>query len=441
MKSTALNPSLTTLSRRGLLIAGASAAGLAACGTDEPNDQVGDDADDEPSVPTTPDTDAVTETTFTSWSMNEESTQQPLGALLDGWTAESGVDVETPSFPYNDYLAQVLLQISGGQAAGAGQTDISWLATLAATGALADLGGSAARFDYTAAALAATQVDGVQFGLPWTIAAIGMIYNADLLTQAGVGAPGTIEEFEQVLEALKELDVIPYAAMTDLAQLKDIIPWMWQFGSAVYDGTGLTLGDEGSVAAVAWYKDLLDRGLIAADVDRFDARSLFADARVGFYEDAIVAPNIIAASASDPAVVDAMTPIGRPVRDAGDISAALAWGHAVVVFTGDGQQAAADLAEHLTGNSQVALEYFNTAQVTPTTETALGASEVAANAWISEFSNLITMGARSNPFWVFPEFGQIEDRLGTHVQRALIGEASAQQAMNDAKADIEDLMN
>ena len=51
--------------------------------------------------------------------------------------------------------------------------------------------------------------------------------------------------------------------MTALNGLKDLIPWIWTFGGSVIDDQGkVTLGDEGSVKALEWYKSLLDRGLM-----------------------------------------------------------------------------------------------------------------------------------------------------------------------------------
>jgi len=120
----------------------------------------------------------------------------------------------------------------------------------------------------------------------------------ELLEKAGVTKmPTTVAEFEAALEALKKLgpDVIPYAAMTDLAQLKDIIPWIWTFGGTVINDKGeVVLNDKGTVAAVEWFAGLQKKGLIRAKVARADARQLFAQGKVGFYEDAIAARSLAA---------------------------------------------------------------------------------------------------------------------------------------------------
>src|SRR5690606_22036348 len=107
---------------------------------------------------------------------------------------------------------------------------------------------------YTDAGLQACQVDGVQYGLPWATASIGMVANQELLEAAGVTEiPATVEQFEAALEALQayNADVIPYAGMTDVAQLKDIIPWIWTFGGDVFDAEGnVTLTSDETIAAL-----------------------------------------------------------------------------------------------------------------------------------------------------------------------------------------------
>src|SRR5690606_9667349 len=116
-----------------------------------------------------------------------------------------------------------------------------------------------------------------------------LIANQELFDKAGASvAPTTIEEFEEGLRALKGIGVIPYAASTKAAQLKDIFVWMQTFGSPIIEGDKTSIGDEASIKAVEWYKKLYDEGLIAPDVDRAGARTLFAQAATALYDDAPV---------------------------------------------------------------------------------------------------------------------------------------------------------
>src|SRR5690606_9694711 len=125
------------------------------------------------------------------------------------------------AYPYNDYLNQLTLQVRGGQFSGAAQLDVAWLSALAALGKLTDLSAFTSGRGYTESAPGAGTLDDAQFGLPWTIGAVGLIGNQELMERAGASlTPGTLEEFEEGLRALKGIGVMPYAASTKTAQLK-----------------------------------------------------------------------------------------------------------------------------------------------------------------------------------------------------------------------------
>jgi multiple sugar transport system substrate-binding protein len=316
---------------------------------------------------------------------------------------------------------------------------------MAKMGVLKDLSAYTADVDYTDAALSSGQVDGVQYGLPWTTASIGMVANMTLLEEAGVTEiPTTIEEFEAALEMLKayDPDVIPYAGMTDTAQLKDIIPWIWTFGGTIIDGDGnVVVNDEGTIAAVEWYASLMERRLIAADMDRFDARQLFAQGRVGFYEDAIVARALAASNAPDSDLSEHVVPVPRPVLNEGDAPQALLWGHIIVVIDDSNGDAAAKFAQYLTSDQDTVLNYFEQMALPPTTESALASEVVQNDAYVAQWSNEITATARTNPFWPYPDAAAMEQTLNEQVQAVLTGSMSAKDALQEAHDDISDLID
>ncbi len=382
---------------------------------------------------------------FTGWSLQEGATRDVIMEGVNAYSEATGAEIETVAFPYNEYLNQVLLQARGGNITGAIQLDIAWLAPLAAMGVLKDLGPVAADVGYTDAALSSGQVNGMQYGLPWTTASIGMVANATLLEEAGVTEiPATIEEFEAALAALQayDPDVIPYAAMTDTAQLKDIMPWIWTFGGTIVSEDGeVVLNDEGTIAAVEWYADLMDRGLIAADMDRFDARQLFAQGRVGFYEDAIVARALAANNAPDSDLSENVVPVPRPVLNEGDAPQALLWGHIIVVIDDDNGDDAAAFAQFLTSDQDTVLNYFENLSLPPTTEAALESETFQGDEYVATWTAGITATARTNPFWPYPEAAAMERTLNEQVQSVLTGDASAADAMEEAHDEISDLMD
>lgn len=380
--------------------------------------------------------------TFTAWALNEEAGRPVVESLLASWEEETGSAAETSSFPYDEYLDQIVLQARGGNLQGAAQLDIAWLSTLATLGGLRDLSDVATEGGYTEAALATGRYEDVQYGLPWTTGSIGLIGNRELLDQAGVASdPSTIDEFESALEALQGVDndLIPYAFMTDAAQLRDAIMWMRTYGSPILADGEVTLGDEGSVAAIEWLRGLYDRGLIAPDVDRFDARALFSQGRVGFYDDAIVAKGILIADSPDRDLESKIVPVPRPTTSGGDPDS-LSWGHLVVVVEGEQAEAATAWARHLTGDTATAIEYFEGVALPPTTEESLADEAIASDEYISAWTEQVTAFAQPNPFWPYPQYAQMETILGEQLQAALLGRTEVQQALDAAREEIQALI-
>lgn len=374
--------------------------------------------------------------TFTAWSLNEAAQKDAVQGIIDAYARSAGVEIETASYPYNDFLNQLVLKLRGGEITGAVQLDMAWLGAVASMGRLADLGAQAAKGGYTDVALSGGKYQGKQYGLPWTTGSIGLIANTELLERAGVkDAPTTIEEFEEALRAVKGLGggVVPYAASTKPAQLKDILPWIQTFGGTLLDGGRPTLGEDPSVEAVTWYKKLFDEKLIAPDVDRFDARALFAQGKAAFYDDAPIAKGVIAKQARDRELVEKIKPLSRPVRKAGDTPRAFLWGHLIIVVEGEGAAKAAEFAAHTTADTATAVDFFGKVAMPPSTTAALSSPQVENDAFAAEWNEKVTKTAGPNPFWQYAGAAQIDTAIAEQVQAVLVGQAKPEDAM--AKAD------
>lgn len=383
-----------------------------------------------------------TDFAFASWGMSEEATKPALSASVNAFAKKDGITVDTPSYPYNDYLNQLTLQVRGGQFAGAAQLDVAWLSTLAALGKLTDLGSKTAGRGYTDAGLTAGTFDGKQLGLPWTIAAIGPVANTELLGKVGLDAlPATTKEFEAALVELKALGggVVPYAASTKTAQLKDIVVWMQTFGSPIVEDGKITIGDDASVEAVTWYKKLFDQGLITADIDRAAARALFGQGKAAVYDDAPAGRAAVLKSASDPALASKMAPFARPVLKKGDTPQELLWGHLLVVVDGEGAGTAGDFAQWITSDPAQQVSYFTALGLPPATDAALASSAVAGNAFVSQFTERVTVDAKPSPLWQYVQYAQMEAAIAESVQAVLIGSATPKAAMADAGKKIQAL--
>ncbi|WP_203432802.1 sugar ABC transporter substrate-binding protein [Jiangella asiatica] len=429
-----------TVTRRDLLrLMGVGAGafgigGLVACAPSADND-------DDDSGGTSETGDAAQDFSFASWSLADDASKAEIQKLMDAFASANDVSVSGVPYAYNDYLNQLTLQVQGGQFTGAAQLDIAWLAALSALGKLRDLGSVAEGVDYTESGLLSGQVDGVQYGLPWTTAAIGLIANREHLDQVGVTEPpATLADFEAVLTELKGAGFIPYAASTKVAQLKDILIWMETFGSPLIDGDQVTIGDDASIEAVTWYKKLYDQGLIAPDVERLDARNLFSQGRAAMYDDAIVGKAFVVGESPDPELLSKLTALPRPVLAAGDTPRAVQWGHAIVVVDGEGADTAAEFAKFVTSDEELVLGYFEALGLPPTTDTALASDTVQNDPFTAEFGERITATATPNPFWRFPQYAQMETAVAEQVQAVLTGASSPADAMRAAGEAVQGLV-
>ncbi|MFB6815358.1 ABC transporter substrate-binding protein [Streptomyces sp. NPDC056347] len=380
---------------------------------------------------------------FTSWSMNEKANRPAVEKIVADWEKLKSTSIKTTSYPFNEYLSQLTVKLGGGEITGAVQLDIAWLGTIAQTGKLANLGTTAPNGGYTDVALESGTYNGKQLGLPWTTGSIGLVANGKLLDKAGITEhPTTTEEFESVLRELKALGggVVPYAAATKAAQLKDIFPWMQTFGCTLLEGDRVTIGDDASVDAVTWYKRLYDERLIAPDVDRFDARALFAQGRAVFYDDAVIGKGVIASQTKDKKLAGAMQPVPRPVLQKGDIPRALLWGQVLVIVRGHGQDAATEFALHTTSDKETVTEYFEQVALPPTTTEGLEDPKVQGDAFTTDWTEKITGTATGSPFWRFAKSAQIEEAVAKQVQAVLVGSATAKEAMREAGQTVKDLV-
>jgi multiple sugar transport system substrate-binding protein len=376
---------------------------------------------------------AATNFDFASWGMSEEATKPVLQSAVDAFAKSEGVKATTPSYPFNDYLNQLMLQVRGGQFSGAAQLDVAWLSSVAALGKLVDLSSYTKGREYTKPALDAGTFDGKQLGLPWTIAAIGLTTNTELLEKAGASKdPQTLEEFEENLRALKGIGVIPYAAATKAAGLKDILVWMQTFGSPIVKDGKSALASAEAVEAVTWYKKLYDEGLIAADVDRSAARSLFAQGKTAIYDDAPVGKAGVVAQSPDAALGDKMAPIARPVLKSGDTPQEVLWGHLVAVVDGEGAQTAAEFAQWLTSDVEQTVDYFTQLGLPPTTEPALEKTTGGEDLFLASFTEKVTVDAAASPLWPYVSYAQMETAIAEQVQAVLIGQSTPAQAMKTA---------
>lgn len=382
---------------------------------------------------------------WAGWSGEEEASKPIFERMMETYREQTGNDVTWVGFTWADAAQQLLIRCQGGEQLDISQADISIFNTLAQANVLADwndiVGEDYMKDTFEESYLEVGNIDGKQYGMPWTMAAITMVYNPEILTAAGWDEPPTtIDEFEQCMADIKEYDpeIIPYALSTkDVTCGADFVPWAWTFGGGIWDEDGnVIINNEAGVKALDWYKDMLDKGYVTMDVGRSEARQMFAQGKVAFYDDAVVAKSqVISNGVAPDDVVNVCSAMLRPVENEGDAPQAVQWGGMLVVYEkSEYKEQAAELAKIL-NSDEVALDYFINGGMPPVTKSAASSDTVKNDPYINTFIES-TATARLEETARMTNASEIKNILIEEIQFALLGQKTSQEALDDAAARI-----
>ncbi|MGW0158993.1 ABC transporter substrate-binding protein [Mycobacterium sp. NPDC003323] len=412
------------LSRRRALALGLGAAGAALVGCSASNSAIEEGK-------------AVN---FTSWVFGT-SGAGPTSQAVAGFQDRTGITVRPRSYPYEQYLNQMVLKSRSGNTTGIAHIDEEWMSTLVTAGVLADLGPVVDTSLYPDFVRAAGTYRGTRYAMPWTQSAIGIVANAQLAEEFGVdiGAVRGVDSFTNALRTIKraEPSIIPYVPCTDVTQLKDIIPWMWSFGSPVVKDGRLALGDPGSVQAVEYWKMLLDDSLIQPGIIRDDARTLFAQQRAVFYDDAPQAIGVVPKRSSDPGIAATMRPLPRPAVNAGGRN--LVWSQPLVALNRNA--AVDDLLRYMSTDSEALRIMFDEAGQPPATSRALQSQWFTQDRFYAEWNAVVASSSQLNPLWSFPKATAAQQLFDECMELALTGSVPVKQALAQAAEGLQDQLD
>ena len=125
------------------------------------------------------------------------------------------------------------------------------------------------------------------------------------------------------------------------------------------------------------------------DVGSSVERQMFAQGKVAFYDDAVVAKSQIISNGVAPAdVVNVCSAMLRPVEKEGDKPQAVQWGGMLVVYEkSEYKEQAAELAKIL-NSDEIALYYFENGGMPPVTKSAAANETVKNDPYINTLMQL-----------------------------------------------------
>ncbi|EOR25045.1 sugar ABC transporter periplasmic protein [Clostridium sartagoforme AAU1] len=389
---------------------------------------------------------------WAGWSGEEEANKETIKEIIDIYNNSTDMsEISWVGWPWANTLQQLIIRTQSNQDLDVAQVDMAWLATLAKMDVLVDLneilGEDWMKQNLSDASLNSGNIDGKQLAVPWTQASIGMVYNPTILKNAGVDkVPQTVEEFEAALKKIKEYDkdIIPYAAATKEAGsiAKDVNAWFWTFGGQYIDDDGkVVINSEANEKALTWYKGLKDKGYIAMDLTRFDARQLFAQNKVAFYDDAILARGIAKSNGvSEDKLDETIKPMERPVLKAGDKPQSTLWGHQLVIFkSAKDKEKAGDFIKYLI-SEETSLKYFEASGSVPVMKSAINSEKVKNDNWSSEWLKITETGKKAET-QKFENDSQLATIITEEIQNTLLGAKTPKKALEDAQMRLEQNIN
>jgi multiple sugar transport system substrate-binding protein len=290
---------------------------------------------------------------YIGWSQTEVGLKPTLEKIFAGFQAANPRDkLEVIGFPFGQMEQNLVLRRRNDQRMDVAQLQERWLPPFARLNALFDLNQVfgqdtlASRFDPDLLKLG--QVGGKQVAIPFTVGAITLVGNRNVLQAAGVAEPPkTIDEFTAALRKVKawNKDVIPFGFSTKgtaLIEVESMIVF-WAHGARFFDDSGKVVVDSPqSRAALKYLVDLVKEGLIAKGNDRFDTRKLYSNDQVAFFLDPPVVRGFVRAQAGGPAADAKVMVLPVPTLKAGDPPRGILWAHFLSMFNSGGAKGARD---------------------------------------------------------------------------------------------------
>lgn len=382
--------------------------------------------------------------TYLGWSQDEAASKPTLSAIFQDFEKlNPGTKLEVIGFPWAQMQQNIVLRQRSGQKMDVVQIQERWLPGIASMDALVDLntvfGKAWLEDQIDPGLLALGRIGDKQLGLPWTAGSIGLVANQKVLLDAGIAKmPVTVEEFAAALRQIKKSkpSAVPFANTTKnySSMSPDFQVWLWTFGGKLFDDKGKVLvNSPEAIKALTFLSDLVKDGLVAKDVDRPDARRLFAQNDTAFYADAPLARGFARDNSGQGKGFDQwVVAAPYPVLKQGDAPLSIMWGHLLAITksakaTSKDAPAAKFLAQvAMTDGSQ--LRYFQDVGLFPVTNGAL--AKVKDDAYVTNWSQYART-ARRDETSNWPNAADLTTVIGEEVQAAYLGIKPPEKAIAD----------
>ena len=386
---------------------------------------------------------------FMSFTFAEEPNKPFVVGMLDAFKGASGVTVEPIGTAWGDTQRNVMLRQRSRTLPDSVQLQDRWLPSMASIPEIVDLdtliGRAAIEAALAPAALGLGRVEGKQVGLPLISGSVGMVANSEVLQKAGIDKmPATIAEFRAALVAVRDKvpNSVPFAMATKNpgSVPLDVLLLFWAFGGRMIDEKGeVHVATAEGKAAMDFIAGLMRDKLVAPEIDRPDARRLFAQGNAAFYIDAPAARSFARNFSGRGPAADAFTiPIKMPVAKAGDTPRSVEWGHIVSLFATpanrDRNGPGAKFVQHLLSDAVQTTLPLQLGGL-PVTKSGRAAPVVQSDAFLKAWGEA-TVATGKHEIGVWDNSPELSSILTEETQAALLGQKTAAAASDSMQSRL-----
>lgn len=380
---------------------------------------------------------AQTVTFWHTYSTGSGEEQAMLGTIIPRFEAENpGLKVEAVGFPYDDFRQKILTAFAGGVVPDLVRMDIIWVPEFADMGALEKLDGYEGFGELKDAVfpgpLATNYWQGGYFGLPLDTNTQVLLYNEDLVSVP----PATFDDLVALAEATSDPANNVWAFAVPGPYAWYFLPWIWSNGGALTDDAITTatgyLNGPGTVGAIEFLVDLYSRGLIAPTLDGSGLGTWegLGSGRYLTTQDGPWAYPSIVGQYPDLHLAHAPMPAGP----AGSIS--IVGGEDVVMLSDSKNKEAAWKFVQFLLSPWAQVTMAATGQI-PVIEAALDDPYIVEHPYYGVYLDQLRTAKPRTPH---PAYARIEAIVQDAFMRVVLGDATAQAALDDAAAQVDALL-
>jgi multiple sugar transport system substrate-binding protein len=356
------------------------------------------------------------------------------------------VSIKLEFVPYESLHDKITLSAGSGQGYDVVLFDVIWPAEFAANKLLADTTDrvdAKLKADVVDGAWSSVEYKGRLYGMPWSADSKYLYYNKDMLTQAGItDLPKTWADVMKDAAIIKQKGLAQYPIVWSWSQneaaICDYALLMQAFGGKFLDDAGKpAFQTGGGLEALKFMKQSLTDGLTNPNSTQYleeDVRGVFSSGKAAFALNWSYMYNLANASTKDSQITGKVGVIAPPgVEGISKISTVNGAQGLGIPADSKNQDAAWSYIRYLT-SPEVETKYAGSSppiwkSYFANAEKATGDGVDLIKAQDASFNNLFNRPG-------VPDYQQFSARLQQALQQALLGQATPEEALNSAAADL-----